>query len=435
MKKLSIKEYFDEEKINFKFGFIFFNLGIFFLASAPFISIIFIFTSIFISLIAKENYFQKNVLNILFISSFSIILINTFINYFASPLLISEYNRTSNFIGLFNWLPFFICFFLIQPYLKSIKYRNLSSLLFLSGTLPVIITGIGQYFFGWENQISFLNGNIIWFLKPINELRGLSGLFNNPNYAGSWLSMIWPLSLSFFIQERCFNFKKTISLLFLTTISLCMILTKSKDTILTLLIPLPFLLKLNFLKFLILFILPSIIFMFLNSNLIFSFQELIVNPVDFFKLNYTNIVNYFPRIEILRISIIAILNKPIFGWGAASFPFIYNLYKYEFINDKILHSHNLFLEISIIYGLISSILLFSIFIKLLFDSWKVVFKENPNIINKAWWFSALLFLINHTFDVTYYDVRISLAFWIILSGIYCIIKENQLTNNLKIKKL
>ena len=78
----------------------------------------------------------------------------------------------------------------------------------MSGTIPVLVTGLGQYFFGWENQISTLNGNIIWFMKPINELNGLSGLFNNPNYAGSWLSMIWPLSLSLFIQERSSKFKK-----------------------------------------------------------------------------------------------------------------------------------------------------------------------------------------------------------------------------------
>ena len=131
----------------------------------------------------------------------------------------------------------------------------------------------------------------------------------------------------------------------------------------------------------------------------------------------------------------AILSKPIFGWGAASFPFIYDFYKYDFVNEKIQHSHNFFFEISIHYGLISSILIFSIFIKLLFDSWQVIFKKDSNIINKGWWFSALLFLINHMFDVTYYDVRISLAFWVTLSGLFCIIKENQLRNNLKIKNL
>ena len=37
------------------------------------------------------------------------------------------------------------------------------------------------------------------------------------------------------------------------------------------------------------------------------------------------------------------------------------------------------------------------------------------------------------FDVTYYDVRLSMIFWILLASLESIIKEDQLTNNLEIK--
>ena len=43
----------------------------------------------------------------------------------------------------------------------------------------------------------------------------------------------------------------------------------------------------------------------------------------------------------------------------------------------------------------------------------------------------MLIICNHIFDVTYYDVRISLLFWIILAGLYKIINEEQITNNIK----
>ena len=81
----------------------------------------------------------------------------------------------------------------------------------------------------------------------------------------------------------------------------------------------------------------------------------------------------FPRIDIWRVALIAIFKKPFLGWGAASFPFIYILYKNEFTNDYITHAHNLFLETSINYGLIFSILLFFIITQILIKSWRIIF--------------------------------------------------------------
>jgi len=105
----------------------------------------------------------------------------------------------------------------------------------------------------------------------------------------------------------------------------------------------------------------------------------------------------------------------------------------DFVNDKIQHSHNLFFETSISYGLIFSTIIFILFFRLLYDSWKVIFNKNGDLINKSLWLATLLFIINHMFDVTYYDVRLSMIFWILLASLESIIKEDQLTNNLEIK--
>ena len=50
-------------------------------------------------------------------------------------------------IGLFNWIPFFWIFWAAQGLLKTKKNRNDFSLFLILGTIPVIISGIGQYFF------------------------------------------------------------------------------------------------------------------------------------------------------------------------------------------------------------------------------------------------------------------------------------------------
>ena len=39
----------------------------------------------------------------------------------------------------------------------------------------------------------------------------MSGLFSNPNYAASWLIVIWPIALGAFLSNFKVNFKGVIS--------------------------------------------------------------------------------------------------------------------------------------------------------------------------------------------------------------------------------
>ena len=55
---------------------------------------------------------------------------------------------------------------------------------------------------------NFLNGFIIWYQRPLNDTEGVTSLFNNPNYLGSWLSAIIPFCIvliSFSILDICFS--------------------------------------------------------------------------------------------------------------------------------------------------------------------------------------------------------------------------------------
>tara|TARA_A100000164_G_scaffold266752_1_gene238597 strand:- start:498 stop:1826 length:1329 start_codon:yes stop_codon:yes gene_type:complete len=423
------------EETTFKFGLLFFNLGLFLLLSAPILGVIAILISIIISSIQYKSFFNPNKINKFFLIISIILLINAFISIFGEINQFKEWQFSSNIIGLFNWIPFFICFFLIQPYLKNKKYRTLSTYLLLIGTFPLLITGIGEFYLGWGNKLSTFNGNIIWFLKPRSEIKGLSGLFSNPNYAASWLTMMWPLSIGTILNNKKNKYKLVASIIYSLLILFLALLTNSKDTIISLFMPIIFLINQSFLKLLILSLtITLVIFIYekyfiklgLNS-ILFSFWN---NTID---NNLEKVLEIFPRIDIWRVALIAIFKKPFLGWGAASFPFIYVLNKNEFINDYITHAHNLFLEASINYGLIFSISLFFIIIQVLINSWKIIFIKNKNFNDKCWWISLFIFLFNHIFDVTYYDVRISMIFWILLASLKSIIDEDQLTNNIEIK--
>jgi len=113
------------------------------------------------------------------------------------------------------------------------------------------------------------------------------------------------------------------------------------------------------------------------------------------------------------------------GWGAASFPVLY-LIKQGIYDAQ--HTHNLFLELSINFGIVTALIFLGFLSAILITSYKSIFleKSDNKIINRAWFTSAFILLITHLNDITYFDLRISITFWIILSGLRCIIFENSI---------
>ena len=102
------------------------------------------------------------------------------------------------------------------------------ALFLTAGTLPVFVTGFGQYFFNWHGPFETLNGLIIWYQRPVDVLEGgLSGLFNNQNYTGSWLNFVWPFSLALFLDKSNIFLKKIFAFSFLFSIGLANFLTYS----------------------------------------------------------------------------------------------------------------------------------------------------------------------------------------------------------------
>ena len=152
-----------------------------------------------------------------------------------------------------------------------------------------------------------------------------------------------------------------------------------------------------------------------------SFNNILSNFNDL-SLTYENL----SRFLIWEKAVNLILNKPFFGWGAASFPILYFTQYGEWKG----HAHNLFLELSISYGLITSILIFIFIGILIYRTFKKIYisKIKNSYYEKAWWTSTLIFLIHHSFDIVYFDARISIIFWIFLAGLKGVLDQ---TNKLE----
>jgi len=410
-----------------KIGCILFLVGIFVLPSMLFFGALFLLLAGIVgSITNNKSYFTDNWNKIFFISG--IIIIISVLTHIYSPN--DSYNiildSNSSISGCLNWLPFFWLFWAIQPYIDSKKKRKKAGLILVAGTLPVLISGFGQYFFEWTGPLEILNGLVVWYQRPLVD-HGLTGPFNNQNYAGAWLSLVWPFSIALLVEKTNSSLKKFTAISFFLSIGLAAILTNSRNAWASLFLSIPLVLSIRSLFWLLPIIFLLLIISAVTSSEIFTgiFQETFRTIIpEKIWMEFTQKVE-LPRIQMFISALKISLVEPIFGLGAATFPIIYELQNNVWRG----HPHNLILELAVSYGYPVTIIIFSSISLLLIKSSKFVFDKKINEIQffsfeKAWWSSIFILLISQCFDIQYFDGRISIMFWLLLAGLKTIIDEN-----------
>ena len=135
-----------------------------------------------------------------------------------------------------------------------------------------------------------------------------------------------------------------------------------------------------------------------------------------------------PRILIWENAIKYISQKPFFGWGGNSFSSLWNKENELYLG----HSHSIPLEISIQYGIITSLILSTLVIFILIKSFRFIFLESnmklisfykENYFDRAWFASCIVILFSNVVDIVYFDIRISALTWILIAGLRNISKR------------
>ena len=403
-----------------------FILGIFFLPSAPFISSLLFIYPLFKGLIKKSETLFKDKESYPLIIASLIMIIKCILDIYYPPIIDESWDVSLSWLGLVNWIPLFLCYFGFQPYLATLEKRLLVSRVFIASTVPIIFSGISQYFLKIYGPFKILNGLIIWFQRPIDfeNGSGLTSVFSNPNITGTWLTLIWPFCIASLLINKKNKSKFDFYLMILLCIAfvVCAVLTNSRGAWLNLIIPIPIILG----RVSLIWLVP-ILFLTITSILL-TFMPIVNSEVQaFFRVivpkkiwvKFSEIIldfSNFPRIEIWRSTINLISRRPFWGWGAASFPILF--YFSTGLSNN--HSHNLFLELSLSYGLFVSTLVFATIAYIMYFSFQRISKNKHYveiINNKAWWAAAFIFLTSHLYDISYFDLRISIASWIFLAGL------------------
>ena len=359
----------------FKKGSFLFDIGIFFLPSSLFIGGIFLIPASIFGFIYKKPILLKDKWNSSFFACGIFILISTFMHYFIFqndyrdlilnnlriPIKIQNYSwdPTLSIYGLGNWIPQIWLFLSCQNFLNTPQKRKKFSIILIISTFPVLFSGFGQYYFSWYGPFETLNGLIVWFQKPILRDYGLTGLFNNQNYAGSWLNLVWPFCIALVLERSQKFIKKSFSISILLATGLALYLTNSRNAWSGLIAAIPIVcgienfLVINILLFILIGILLYSFLPIFNSELQNIVRDLLpINVIN--KLSNGNFIKYqISRIDIYLKAINLVPLDPIFGIGAAAFS---SIYAYSSI-DWITHPHNLPIELALSYGIPVSILL------------------------------------------------------------------------------
>ena len=423
----NIKNFSKERKKIQKIGVNSLYIGIFLLPTAPAISVFFFLISLLFSENNNPITFLKAKSNRIFIIVSVLMVLSCFYNYFDNTNLVREQIKSLSWISLINWIPFFWCFWGFEPYLRESHRRIKISKLLVIGTIPVIISGFFQYFFEITGPFKLFNGLIIWYQQPISITDGITGPFNNANYAGSWLALVFPFSIALLRLNKS-KFEKFVIFLICLSFIFSILLTNSRNSWIGMLISIQIMLGFES----ILWIIPSFVLISLIATFILAFIPLSIREslISFSPINIFN--NFpdrstpldisFPRLAIWKFSIEEIFKRPFFGLGGGSFPFVYKIYNNAWFG----HPHSIILEIAFSYGLLTAIILTSNIGNYLFKFYKLLIINSKNKLKKASlsfnfekaWFSSILFLTySHLFDIQYFDLRISIICWVLLSGV------------------
>ena len=111
-------------------------------------------------------------------------------------------NKTEAFLGLFNFLPFILFFVGFSALIQTpTQLRQITWNLVIS-SIPVVIIGFGQLFFGWTSKLE-----VLWIVLEINILpQGdppgrMASILMHANTLGAYLMIVFILGLGLWLES------------------------------------------------------------------------------------------------------------------------------------------------------------------------------------------------------------------------------------------
>ena len=325
--------------------------------------------------------------------------------------------------GLFNWLPLFWGFWGWQAYLNTPEARQRCSGWLVAGTVPVLVTGLGQMVLGWQGPWSMAGDLVIWHMDGGGNPAGrLSGLFDYATITAAWLALTWPLLLACLLRPPWGWRQRGPVLVLVVFHGLCLWLTASRNAWATAVLALPLVLGPGtwvwLLPLLLLALLP--VALAALPGVPAGLQELVRAAVPdslWERLTDQGVDRPVATTRLSQWSAAGqlVLERPWLGWGAAAFGTLYFLHSGFFHG----HPHNLPLDLGLSFGVPVALLLLAVPLRVVVTAMRRGMATAPTapIADRGWLAAFLLLASIHATDLPYYDARINMAGWFLLAGL------------------
>ncbi len=338
-------------------------------------------------------------------------------------------NRGDAFLGLFNFIPFFILFSgLSELIITPAQLRRISWLLVISSLL-VVMMGLGQLFLGWVTP-THLQPLLGWQIAPFGNPPGrMSSVFFYANILAGYLVVVFVLSLGLLIEnyQEILRAKKPnyFTLVFLSLASLgnlaAIVLTNSRNAwAIAIFACLGYAIYHRW-RWVIAGVMAISSSIILAAFGISPLQELFRKIVPaFFWARLTDQLYPDRPVALLRTTQWKFawnltIERPWTGWGLRNFTALYEAKMRLWLG----HPHNFFLMMTAEAGIPATLLLCSLVSWVIVSAIIVVIRNRQN---KLIFFSYILAFISITFfntvDVTLFDFRLNTLNWLLLSAIW-----------------
>ncbi|MFM9109715.1 MAG: O-antigen ligase family protein [Prochlorococcaceae cyanobacterium] len=335
---------------------------------------------------------------------------------------LGAYSGPLAWVGLANWLPFFWAFWGFQPYLATPEARRRVGWMLVAGTVPVVVTGLGQLWLGWSGPFQALGGALIWHLRAGGNPPGrLAGVVEYANIAGSWLALAWPFALAALLQPGLRRTGRALTLAMAAAVAASVLLTDSRNAWGALVLSLPLVLGaaswawLLPLLLVVLGIVAAATLPGVPEALQHPARQLVPEAI-WARLNDLQFSGQRPlaitRLAQWGTALGLIGERPWLGWGAAAFSLIYPQRTGHWHG----HPHNIPIDLALSHGVPVALLVVGLVLVLLLRSAQRGM-ANGALFDRAWWAAALVLVALHASDIPMYDSRINVAGWVLLAGL------------------
>ncbi|MDB9345942.1 O-antigen ligase family protein [Nodularia spumigena CS-586/05] len=347
-------------------------------------------------------------------------------------------DKTQAFLGLFNLLPFFLVFAGLSTLIQTVAQLRQIAVIFVIGSVPVVIMGFGQIFWGWSFELQ-----VLWILLDMGLAPGgnppgrMVSIFMHANLFAAYLAIAFTLGLGLLLEQWRSRSKITTIFLTLSVITsfVALILTDSRNGWAIVIVAcLAYALYQGWHLIIagVVSVITSVLLAaFAPSPIAQPFRRFV--PSFFWaRLNdqmYPDRPMALMRTTQWEFAWSLTQQHPWTGWGLRSFS---DLYKAQMQID-LGHPHNLFLMLSAETGLPSALLFFGCLAWIWFAGVELL--QKPNYLDKkdklivfSYIVVILQWLIFNTVDVALFDFRLNTISWLFFSALWGVVYSSSRLN-------